>query len=139
VLQFGFDHASRHRVSLRAVLCWHPDLLAAMMWRPEPPAPERVEAWLPETLAGGREKYRDVELHAEVIREHPADALVLASLSQYLLVVGSRGPHALPGTLLGSVSHGARGHPELVQIFGTSPSRTPGSWPMSRSAEDAMT
>ena len=110
VLQFGFDHASRYKVPLRAVLCWHPDLLAAMMWRPEPPAPERVEAWLSETLAGWREKYRDVELHAAVIREHPADGLVLASLSQHLLVVGSRGRHALPGTLLGSVSQGVLHH-----------------------------
>ena len=64
-----------------------------MMWRPEPPAPERVEAWLSETLAGWRQKYRDVQLHAAVIRDHPADGLVLASLSQHLLVVGSRGRH----------------------------------------------
>lgn len=110
VLQFGFDHASRHHLPLRAVLCWHPDLLAVVTWRPQPPAPERVEAWLSEALAGWREKYPDVDVHAEVIREHPADGLVLASRSQSLLVVGSRGRHALPGTLLGSVSQGVLHH-----------------------------
>ena len=110
VLAFGFDHASRHRVPLRAVLCWHQDPLAAMSWRPEPPAPERVEAWLSETLAGWREKYPDVVVHPAVIREHPVAGLVLASAAQYLLVVGSRGRHALAGILLGSVSQGVLHH-----------------------------
>jgi nucleotide-binding universal stress UspA family protein len=110
VVEFGFDHASRHRVPLRAVLCWHPDLLATMKWRPEPPAPARAEAWLSETLAGWREKYPDVTVHAEVIREHAVDGLALAARSQHLLVVGSRGRHALAGTLLGSVTLGVLHH-----------------------------
>ena len=110
VLEFGFEHASRHHVPLRAVLCWHPDLLATMMWRAEPPAPASVEGWLAETVAGWREKFPDVEVHAEVVREHPADGLVLASLSQHLVVVGSRGHHALVGTLLGSVSQAVLHH-----------------------------
>jgi nucleotide-binding universal stress UspA family protein len=110
VLAFGFDHASRHRVPLRAVLCWHQDPLAAMSWRPEPPAPERAEAWLSETLAGWRERYPDVVVHPAVVREHPVAGLVLASAAQYLLVVGSHGRHALAGTLLGSVSQGVLHH-----------------------------
>jgi isopentenyl diphosphate isomerase/L-lactate dehydrogenase-like FMN-dependent dehydrogenase len=28
VPEYGFDYASRHRLPLRAVLCWPPDLLA---------------------------------------------------------------------------------------------------------------
>ena len=110
VLEFAFEHASRHQVPLRAVLCWHPDLLATMMWRAEPPAPASVEGWLAETVAGWREKFPDVEVHTEVIREHPADGLVLASLSQHLVVVGSHGHHALTGTLLGSVSQAVLHH-----------------------------
>ena len=77
VLAVGFDHASRHEVSLRPVLCWHPDLLATMKWRPSPPAPEQADEWLSEALAGWREQYPDVTVHPEVIREHPVAGLVL--------------------------------------------------------------
>lgn len=110
VLRFGFEHASRHGTPLRAVLCFHPDLLATMVWRPEPPAPERAHAWLSECLAGWRTDFPDVEVHAEVIREHPVDGLIGAALAQHLLVVGSHGRHALAGTLLGSVSQGVLHH-----------------------------
>lgn len=108
LLSYGFEHASRHQVSLRAVLCWHPDLLALMSWRAEPPPPERVDAWLSEALAGWREKYPDVAVHAEVIREHPTAGLVLVSHAQHLLVVGKHGGHAR--ALLGSVSQGVLHH-----------------------------
>ncbi|MFL6161427.1 MAG: universal stress protein [Jatrophihabitantaceae bacterium] len=110
LLRFGFEHASRHGTPLRAVLCWHPDLLATMVWRPEPPAPEKAHAWLSESLAGWREDYPDVQVHAEVVREHPVDGLIGASLAQQLLVVGSHGRHAMAGTLLGSVSQGVLHH-----------------------------
>jgi len=106
VLAVGFDHASRHQVPLQPVLCWHPDLLASMKWRPSPPAPEHAEMWLSEALAGWRDRYPDVAVHPEVIREHPVAGLILASSAQYLLVVGTTGHHALPGALLGSVSQG---------------------------------
>lgn len=110
LLEFGFDHASRGQAPLRAVLCWHPDLLASMLWRPEPPAPTRAEAWLSETLAGWREKYPDVIVHSGVVREHPAAGLVAESASAQLLVVGNRGRHAMVGTLLGSVSQAVLHH-----------------------------
>lgn len=108
LLGYGFEHAVRHRVPLRAVLCWHPDLLALMSWRAEPPAPERVEAWLSEALAGWREKYPDVPVHSEVVREHPTGGLVLASHAQHLLVVGRHRRH--PHGVLGSVSQGVLHH-----------------------------
>jgi nucleotide-binding universal stress UspA family protein len=110
VLEFGFDYASRRSVPLRAVLCWHPDLLAEMMWRPAPPAPERVEAWLSEALAGWRERYPDVAVHPGVIRGHPVTGLVAAATAQDLLVVGNHSHHALAGALLGSVSQGVLHH-----------------------------
>ncbi|MGZ4542344.1 MAG: universal stress protein [Mycobacteriaceae bacterium] len=110
LLGFGFAHASRHGVGLRAVLCWRPDPLATMYWRPEPPAPAQAEAWLSEALAGWREKYPDVEVHASVTRDHPVAGLVSASAAQYLLVVGSRTRQALLGSLLGSVSQGVLHH-----------------------------
>jgi nucleotide-binding universal stress UspA family protein len=110
LLRYGFEHASRHRVPLRAVMCWHPDPLALMSWRAEPPPPVRVDAWLAETLAGWSEQYPDVDVRPAVIREHPAAGLVMASAAQHLLVVGSHGRHALAGTLLGSVSQGVLHH-----------------------------
>jgi nucleotide-binding universal stress UspA family protein len=110
LLAYGFEHASRHHVPLRAVVCWHPDLLARMSGRAEPPAPARVQTGLSEALARWREKYPDVEVHPEVISEHATAGLVMASAAQHLLVVGTRGRHALAGTLLGSVSQGVLHH-----------------------------
>lgn len=66
LLRFGFQHASRHGTPVHAVLCWHPDLLATMQWRPEPPAPERAQAWLAGALARWRARYPDVPVVAEV-------------------------------------------------------------------------
>lgn len=110
VLGYAFDYASRHRQPLHAVLCWHLDVLAEMMWRPYPPAPERAQAWLSEALAGWTEKYPDVSLQASVVRDHPVAGLVSASNGQDLLVVGSRGRGSLAGALLGSVSQGVLHH-----------------------------
>lgn len=106
VLEFGFDYASRRNVPLRAVLCWHPDLLASMSWRAEPPPPALVDGWLADALASWRQKFPDVVVHPEVIRAYPIVGLVRASAAQHLLVVGSHGHRALTGTLLGSVSQG---------------------------------
>jgi nucleotide-binding universal stress UspA family protein len=110
VLAYGFDYASWHGLPVRPVLCWHPDLLALKSRRAEPPAPARVEAWLSEALAGWQERYPDVAVHPEVVREYPVAGLVGASTGQNLLVVGRRGRHALSGTLLGSVSQGVLHH-----------------------------
>jgi nucleotide-binding universal stress UspA family protein len=104
LLAFGFEHANVHHTALRAVLCWYPDLLASMSWRAEPPPPESVDVWLSTTVADLREKYPDVQVHPEVLREHPKSGLLQASEEQYLLVVGNRGKHAHAGTLLGGVS-----------------------------------
>jgi nucleotide-binding universal stress UspA family protein len=106
VLQFAFDYASRHGRELHAVFCLHPDLFASLQRRPSPPSPEHAERWLAEAMAGWRDRYPDVSVRRSVLRESPVAGLVTESLSQELLVVGSRGRHALPATLLGSVSQG---------------------------------
>ncbi len=110
LLAFGFEHASRHAVPLRAVLCWHPDRLATMMWRSEPSAPPEADELVSEALAGWREKYPDVAVRGGVIREHPTAGLVAQSHGQHMLVVGRHGRHALVGTLLGSTSQGVLHH-----------------------------
>lgn len=110
LLNFAFDHASRHQVPLRALLAWHPDLFATMLRRAEPSVPKRAELWLSEAMAGWRERYPDVEVHSAVIRDHPAAGLTAGASSAHLLVVGNRGRHALVGTLLGSVSQAVLHH-----------------------------
>lgn len=93
VLAFAFEHAARHGVGLRAVLCSTSD----------PDEPARAVA---EALAGWREKYPDVQTDRTVVRGRPVDGLVEEAAGARLLVVGARGRHALAGTLLGSVSQG---------------------------------
>jgi nucleotide-binding universal stress UspA family protein len=109
-IRYAFDHASRRALPLHAVLCWHRDALADMLWRDEPAVPMRAEALLSEALAGWREKYPDVDVHTAVTRAHPVDGLVAASHAQHLLVVGTRGRGAVTGLLLGSVSQGVLHH-----------------------------
>jgi nucleotide-binding universal stress UspA family protein len=109
-LDYAFDFADRHHVPLHAVLCWHPDLLAQMTWRPDPPVAERAAVWLAEALAGRRERYPGVDVHPAVVKDHPVAGLVAASNGRQLLVVGSRGRDAMASTILGSVSQGVLHH-----------------------------
>jgi nucleotide-binding universal stress UspA family protein len=109
-LEFGFEHASRHGVPLRAVMCWRPDPLATMQWRGEAPVPERAQSWLSETLATWQKQYPTVSATAAVIRDHPVSGLVAQSTAQHLLVMRSRSRHALSGMLLGSVTQGVLHH-----------------------------
>lgn len=63
-----------------------------------------------EKLAGPRRKYPDVAMHEESVYGHPVDALIQASRTADLLVVGSRGRGALGSAMLGSVSRGVLHH-----------------------------
>jgi nucleotide-binding universal stress UspA family protein len=99
VLAFAFDEAQRRGAALKVILCWHPPLANEKL-----PPPDRAHAWLSEALAGWRQQYPDVEVHATVLHAHPADALVNAALSQELLVVGRREKRVRLGHVMGSVS-----------------------------------
>jgi nucleotide-binding universal stress UspA family protein len=109
-LAFAFDVAARRAMPLHAVLCWHPDWLAEMMWRPAQPAPNWLTVLLDEHLAPYVDKYPDVVVHSGVERQHAGDALVVASAGQALLVVGAKSRHPHLGTMLGSVSQGVLHH-----------------------------
>jgi nucleotide-binding universal stress UspA family protein len=109
VLEFGFDYASRNGLPLTAILCWKGDRMIAP-WRPQTPPNERAESWLADTVAGWREKYPDVVVRTAVIGDDAIPGLVANSTEESLLVVGTRGRHALAGTLLGSVSQGVLHH-----------------------------
>lgn len=111
VLGFAFDHASRRGLALRAVLCRHRDRLfeLAQSAQREGVAPH-AEVWLSEALAGWRERFPDVTVHPQVVRDQPVAGLVAAAAGQHLLVVGARGDHARFGAMLGSVSQGVLHH-----------------------------
>jgi nucleotide-binding universal stress UspA family protein len=110
VLEYAFDHAARYGIGLRAVLCWRVHQHAGWTGRTHDEDLTRAEAWLPEALAGWREKYPEVPVSAGVVAAHPVPGLVEEAAGAHLLVVGSRGRHALAGTLLGSVSQGVLHH-----------------------------
>lgn len=110
VLEFAFDHASRHDRNLSAVLCWQGDLLATANLLSEPPTSDRAQRWLSEALAGWCSKYPDVPVRAEVVRDAPVPALVTAAATAELLVVGTHSRIGVAGSLLGSVSQGVLHH-----------------------------
>ena len=60
---------------------------------------------LAESAAGLAEKYPDLVVHAQLVHEQPATALLSLGANARLLVVGSRGRHGIARVLLGSVSH----------------------------------
>ncbi len=106
VLAFAFEHASRHRMPLRAVHCWQPAPLADHRL----PPPDVARLWLAESVVGWQEEYPDVDVHTEVIRAKPVDGLVNGSGVEDLLVVGRHGARIRFGTLLGSTSIGTLHH-----------------------------
>jgi nucleotide-binding universal stress UspA family protein len=61
---------------------------------------------LAEMIGPWMEKYPDVVVSLNVVREHPVHALAAAAQGAQLLVVGCRGRGAIRAKILGSVSHG---------------------------------
>jgi nucleotide-binding universal stress UspA family protein len=65
---------------------------------------EGEERLLAQRLAGWQEKYPDVEIRRDLVRDRPRHALLDWSMEAQLLVVGSRGRGGFRGMLLGSTS-----------------------------------
>jgi nucleotide-binding universal stress UspA family protein len=106
VLTFAFSEAVIRGTDLVAVHAWQDAVLDTAYrsisplvdWAGVMADEERV---LTEALAGRRDKEPDVAVREVVIREKPARALVEASLTAQLLVVGHHGRRTL-----GSTAHG---------------------------------
>lgn len=106
VLSFAFDQAAVRGAELHVIRAW--EATVGGVFDDRPLVTEAVltgEAHrLDDLLAGWREKYPQVKVTAEVVREHPAAALTEAGARAQLVVVGSRGRGPVRGMLLGSVS-----------------------------------
>jgi nucleotide-binding universal stress UspA family protein len=104
-VDFAVEQATARGVPLRVIRTWPP---VTGIWTETAMATRAVTAEerrpLDELVAGWRDKYPQLEMTAEAVVDHPANALALASTTAQLLVVGSRGRGAIRGMLLGSVS-----------------------------------
>ncbi|REF38097.1 universal stress protein [Thermasporomyces composti] len=113
VLAFAFDHASRHQLPLRAVLCWRPYAVSSLRRaRSERQARQhrlRAAEAMAEAMAAWQDKYPEVPVERYVLERHPVDGLIEESLRANLLVVGAHGRRG-SGPVLGSVSQGVLHH-----------------------------
>lgn len=115
-LAFAFEQAAHRGVALRVVRAWLPPALTGSGVPVDAVGPAARRRLLA-LLAPWRERYPAVPVGLEVRLEHPARALVAASATAQLTVVGSRGPGAFRGTVLGSVSrHLLRHSPSTVAV-----------------------
>lgn len=105
-LDFAAELADRHRETLTVLLAWgrseswglaQPDLIVA-----EPSEEDRL--LLAEAIAGLPELYPDLVVRTEVSASMPSRGLYASALGARMVVVGSRGHHAIAKALLGSTS-----------------------------------
>ena len=128
-LAFAFDEASHHGWSVIAVHAWDVpayDLLIV----PNGPVPIpltdvaddeiRLTA---EVLAGFRDDYPDVDVEERLVRSPAVQALVEASSTAAMVVVGTHGHGPTMGALLGSVSNGLL-HKSTVPVVVVPPAVT---------------
>ena len=114
VLAYAFEHADRHGLPLRAVLCWTVTSSVQAQWSHADADAEGFGmgglTMLNEELAGWREKYPAVQVQSLVRDAHPTVGLTTEALSAALLVVGAQNRHPRLATFLGSVSQGVLHH-----------------------------
>jgi nucleotide-binding universal stress UspA family protein len=101
----AFEEASLRNVDLTALHAWNDIDMNAIPGYDWSPTTAKEGHLLAEALAGWQERYPDVSVHEQLVSSRAAHALVDASESAQLVVVGSHGSGALAGMLLGSVSN----------------------------------
>ncbi|MET9550137.1 universal stress protein [Streptomyces sp. NPDC006627] len=117
-VDFAFAEAELRKAPLVALHAW-------TTWNAPMPAPRDTsapyanppgalaaeeECLLSEALAGHRTRYPDVVVEDKAVRGRTREALIDASRSAQLLVVGARGRGGFTGLLLGSVSQAMLHH-----------------------------
>jgi len=101
----AFEEASLRRADLIALHAWSDIDMDAIPGYDWSPTTTKEDHLLTEALAGWQKRYPDVTVHKRLVQDRAARALVDASESAQLVVVGSHGSGALAGMLLGSVSN----------------------------------
>ncbi|GGZ19732.1 universal stress protein [Streptomyces poonensis] len=117
-VRFALDEAALHGADVVAVHAW--TTWNAPMPPPQDPAlpyanrpgalATAEERLLAEALAGTCERYPDVKVEHKVVHGPTRQALIEASRSARLTVVGSRGHGGFTGLRLGSVGHAVLHH-----------------------------
>ncbi|RPK80670.1 universal stress protein [Streptomyces sp. ADI98-10] len=117
-IEFAFAEAALRGAPLRAIHAW-------TLWSAPPsemhegadiyvdPSTELAEAeerLVAEVLAGRRERYPGVIVEPRALRSQTREALIEASRSAQLLVVGARGRGGFAGLMLGAVSQAVLHH-----------------------------
>lgn len=104
-IKIAFDEAARRCVGLVALHSWSDKELIELPgidWQQVKAEEERL---LSEALAGWQERYPDVDVTKSLVCESPARALVEASKSAQLVVLGSHGRNFAGRMVWGSVSN----------------------------------
>lgn len=115
---FAFTEAALHGTDLVAV---HAFADSAADFEPAQP---RAYETLAERLAGWQEKYPDVRVTREVVRDNPSRALLHYAEHARLVVVGTRGRGGFQGLVLGSTGQHLLHHaPCPVVVVRTEPDR----------------
>lgn len=115
-LKWAIDEANVRGARLRVITTWHvPTLIyGAPGFVPvvAPPLDETARDWANSVASGAAERARDQGIEADSVAPEgqAADALIAASESASLLVVGSRGHGGFVGLLLGSVGQQCAHH-----------------------------
>lgn len=114
-VDFAFAEAALRGADIIALHAWTPDNVPV----PPPQVPdvfgpgtvaEVEERLLAQSLAGRQEKYPDVSVRPELVHGVNHEALIEASRTAQLMVVGARGRGGFTGLLLGSVSQALLHH-----------------------------
>ena len=101
----AFEEASLRHAELIALHSWNDVDMNAIPGYDWSPTTTKEGHVLDEALAGWRERYPDVSVQNRLVSDRAAHAIVEASESAQLVVVGTHGGGALAGMLLGSVSN----------------------------------
>jgi len=117
-VDFAFAEAALREAPLLALHAWTtwnapmpaPQDASAPYTNPPGALADEEERLLHEALAGHREKYPDVVVEHQAVHDRTREALIEASRSAQLVVVGARGRGGFAGLLLGSVSHALLHH-----------------------------